>query len=162
MTRNLAAAALVAALVATPVAFAHGDDDAAKHNRPGAQTLAVIGDIPYGAAQIAAFPAEIGQINADPAVRRVIHLGDVTWAFAALGIFGLLPLGPGAPAGATLAAFGAADVGGAVAAGLMLGASAIIAVVLYALCVAMAARLQTWMRERPLARAPLAPYLPHR
>ena len=87
-------------------------------------------------------------------------VGDVTWAFAALGIFGLLPLGPGAPAGATLAAFGAADVGGAVAAGLILGASSIIAVVVYALGVALAARLQTWMRVRPLA--PLTPYVPTR
>ena len=77
MIRDLAAAALVAALVATPVAFAHGDDDAAKNHHPGAQTLAVIGDIPYGAGQIAAFPAEIDQIDADPAVRRVIHLGDI-------------------------------------------------------------------------------------
>jgi len=77
MIRNLAAAALAAVLVATPVALAHGDDDRKSGPRSSAQTLAVIGDIPYGAAQIAAFPAEIGQIDADPAVRRVIHLGDI-------------------------------------------------------------------------------------
>ncbi|MCW2990845.1 MAG: hypothetical protein JWM73_1439 [Solirubrobacterales bacterium] len=40
-------------------------------------TVAVIGDIPYGSAAVAAFPGDIDQINADPAVRRVIHLGDI-------------------------------------------------------------------------------------
>jgi len=75
MLRTLAAAGLLAALVAAPVTLAH--DDRGHGPRPAAQTLAVIGDIPYGDAQIAAFPAEIGQINADPAVRRVLHLGDI-------------------------------------------------------------------------------------
>lgn len=76
MIRHLAAAALAAALIATPVALAYGDD-AGNDKRSNAQTLAIIGDIPYGATQIAAFPAEIGEIDADPAVRRVIHLGDI-------------------------------------------------------------------------------------
>lgn len=40
-------------------------------------TFAVIGDIPYGSAQIAELPARIAQINADPAVRWVDHLGDI-------------------------------------------------------------------------------------
>lgn len=40
-------------------------------------TFAVIGDIPYGDAQIAAFPKVVAQINADPAVRWVDHLGDI-------------------------------------------------------------------------------------
>src|SRR5262249_4775602 len=40
-------------------------------------TFAVIGDIPYGAAQIANFPNVIAQINADPAVQWVVHLGDI-------------------------------------------------------------------------------------
>src|SRR3954454_21650420 len=43
----------------------------------GATTLAVIGDIPYGDALIAEFPNDIAEINADPDVRRVIHLGDI-------------------------------------------------------------------------------------
>ena len=42
-----------------------------------ASTLAVIGDVPYGAAQIAGFPTDIAEINADPSVDRVIHLGDI-------------------------------------------------------------------------------------
>jgi hypothetical protein len=40
-------------------------------------TFAVIGDIPYGDAQIANFPRVVAQINADPAVRWVNHLGDI-------------------------------------------------------------------------------------
>jgi hypothetical protein len=40
-------------------------------------TFAVIGDIPYGDAMIARFPAAIAQINADPAVQWVDHLGDI-------------------------------------------------------------------------------------
>jgi hypothetical protein len=40
-------------------------------------TFAVIGDIPYGDAEIAAFPKNISQINADPDVQFVDHLGDI-------------------------------------------------------------------------------------
>ncbi len=75
MLRTLAAAGLLAALVAAPVTLAH--DDPPNAPRAATQTLAVIGDTPYGDAQVAAFPAEIGEINADPAVRRVVHLGDI-------------------------------------------------------------------------------------
>ena len=39
--------------------------------------FAVIGDVPYGDAQIAAFPRWIQQINADPAVKSVVHVGDI-------------------------------------------------------------------------------------
>ena len=74
MRRFLAAAALAAALVAAPVVLA---DDRRRAALPAAHTLAVIGDTPYGDAQIATFRADIAQINADPAVRRVIHLGDI-------------------------------------------------------------------------------------
>ncbi len=40
-------------------------------------TFAVIGDIPYGTQQVADFPRRIEQINADPAVTLVDHLGDI-------------------------------------------------------------------------------------
>ena len=73
MLRNLAAAALAVALLAAPLALA-GDRE---HGARGVATLAVIGDTPYGDAQVATFRADIAQINADPAVRRVIHLGDI-------------------------------------------------------------------------------------
>jgi hypothetical protein len=40
-------------------------------------TFAVIGDIPYGDAQIQHFPQVVDQINADPDVALVDHLGDI-------------------------------------------------------------------------------------
>jgi hypothetical protein len=72
----VAAGGLIAAgLVAGP-AKASSDDD---HNGRGHEgfTFAMIGDIPYGDAQIANFPNVIGQINADPDVRMVMHAGDI-------------------------------------------------------------------------------------
>ncbi len=73
--RPLAAAALAAAIIAAPVALA-GDGERGDHGS-GVHTLAVIGDTPYGEAQVATFRADIAQINSDRAVRRVIHLGDI-------------------------------------------------------------------------------------
>jgi hypothetical protein len=67
VTRTLLLAGLVATAIAAPAAFGH------QAPRAGAETLAVIGDIPYGPALIAEFPADIGEINADPSVRRVVH-----------------------------------------------------------------------------------------
>jgi hypothetical protein len=55
-------------------------------------------------------------------------------AFAALGVFGLLPLGPSAPPGALLVVSGGA---GALAAGLALSATSIVAVVVYAALLAL-------------------------
>jgi hypothetical protein len=40
-------------------------------------TFAVIGDMPYGDAEITDFPRVISQINADPDVTFVSHLGDI-------------------------------------------------------------------------------------
>lgn len=81
-------------------------------------------------------------------------LDEIAWVFAALGIFGLLPLGPGAPPGATVAAIGASSVGAAVAAGLLISASGILAVLVYAVGVWIAPRLRDPRRRRP--RGPVA------
>ena len=43
----------------------------------GALTLAIIGDTPYGEAQLAALPGDFAQIDRDPAVSIVVHLGDI-------------------------------------------------------------------------------------
>ena len=40
-------------------------------------SFAVIGDIPYGSTQLGLFPKRIAQINADPNVQMVSHLGDI-------------------------------------------------------------------------------------
>ncbi|MDQ1629904.1 MAG: hypothetical protein QOI54_3648 [Actinomycetota bacterium] len=68
-----------AALLSTSVAAARGaQGDDGRHAPAGKDyTLAVIGDIPYGDAQIARFPAVVDQINADPSVQLVSHLGDI-------------------------------------------------------------------------------------
>jgi hypothetical protein len=63
-----ACVALVALAVGVPTAAEAGNDS---------YTFAVIGDMPYGPAQIAKFPAVVEQINADPKVRLVSHLGDI-------------------------------------------------------------------------------------
>jgi hypothetical protein len=67
MLRTLAATTFAALLLLAPAADAKSPPF----------TLAVIGDTPYGAAQLAAFPNDIADINADPDVRTVIHLGDI-------------------------------------------------------------------------------------
>lgn len=60
---------------ASASATGQGNDD--KSGNGSQFTFAVIGDIPYGAAQIASFPNVIKQINADPEVQLVDHLGDI-------------------------------------------------------------------------------------
>jgi hypothetical protein len=40
-------------------------------------TIAVIGDTPYGSVKLAEFPSLVALINADPAVERVLHAGDI-------------------------------------------------------------------------------------
>ncbi|QDY91128.1 hypothetical protein E7Y32_13615 [Arthrobacter sp. UKPF54-2] len=40
-------------------------------------SFAVIGDIPYGSTQLGLFPKRIAQINADPNVKMVSHVGDI-------------------------------------------------------------------------------------
>jgi hypothetical protein len=77
-TRNvlgLATAALLASTITAPAVTSPAV--AARPGAAPAYTFGVIGDIPYGAAQVAAFPGWIDQINADPDVQLVAHLGDI-------------------------------------------------------------------------------------
>jgi len=79
---GLTSALLVGAIVAAPSALAHapagaGPSDEDPGRAHGEVTFAVIGDVPYGAAQIAAFPGWLAQINADPEVRTLVHVGDI-------------------------------------------------------------------------------------
>src|SRR3954447_22079922 len=70
LRRLLATAVVVAAALAVA-------PSADARSGPPPLTYAVIGDTPYGARQIANFPNDVGEINADPNVQRVIHLGDI-------------------------------------------------------------------------------------
>jgi hypothetical protein len=72
--RVIAATAVLAA--SSAVALSAGTASADPDPR-STYSFAVIGDVPYGAAQIAAFPGWIQQINHDPVVRSVVHLGDI-------------------------------------------------------------------------------------
>jgi hypothetical protein len=69
------AAATVAVLASAVVGAGSGAQAAAPGKAPF--TFAVLGDIPYGDAQIARFPKVVDQINDDPAVSFVDHLGDI-------------------------------------------------------------------------------------
>jgi hypothetical protein len=71
------AALAAAALVAAPVVIAHSDHGHGPDRDAKPVTYAVIGDTPYGQPQIDNFANDIGEINADPKVRLVIHLGDI-------------------------------------------------------------------------------------
>lgn len=76
----LALAALLALTAAlAPLAAASqqgaGDDSPVDVARPA--TYAIIGDTPYGTPQIENFPNDVAEINADPAVSLVMHLGDI-------------------------------------------------------------------------------------
>lgn len=64
----LAALALTAP---SPAVAAPGRD------RPSETTFAVIGDVPYGDAQIAAFPGWVDRINAQPGLDLAFHVGDI-------------------------------------------------------------------------------------
>lgn len=55
-----------------PAGVASADESAAPY------TFAVIGDVPYGSAQFAAFPHQIDVINAAPDVSLVAHVGDIS------------------------------------------------------------------------------------
>jgi hypothetical protein len=77
MRRALLAIAVfaVTSLIATPIAGAgNGTPD---DNSATAVTYAVIGDTPYGQPQVDNFPNDVAEINADPKVRLVMHLGDI-------------------------------------------------------------------------------------
>jgi hypothetical protein len=76
-----AQAAIAVGVVLAAAATASPSAGAATPSGPnsGSQdySFAVIGDIPYGDAQIARFPGVVQQINDDPVVRWVDHLGDI-------------------------------------------------------------------------------------
>jgi hypothetical protein len=68
------ALAMAAALVAVPAASGNGWLDSPSHDPV---TYAVIGDTPYGQPQIDNFSNDVAEINEDPNVRLVMHLGDI-------------------------------------------------------------------------------------
>jgi hypothetical protein len=72
-----AAIALSVLSIALSTGSASAGTATAGPHRDSRFTFAVIGDIPYGDAEIAQFPSVVQQINADPDVQFVDHLGDI-------------------------------------------------------------------------------------
>src|SRR3954468_21235496 len=67
--------ALIAAAAAAAATGATAAVVTAETDPPS--TVAIIGDTPYGAAQLEALPSDVAAINADPDVSLVMHLGDI-------------------------------------------------------------------------------------
>ena len=74
-TLRTTAIAAAAALAFVPVSAAHAADTPGQQ-KTGHYSFAVIGDVPYGPAEIAAFPGKIDRINADVDVQFTVHVGD--------------------------------------------------------------------------------------
>ena len=72
----MALAALVVALV-TALGAGAGNGTPINTGSANPLDLAVIGDLPYDAAQVAAFPSWVEDINGYPKVDLVVHLGDI-------------------------------------------------------------------------------------
>lgn len=70
-TACASALATLALIAPAPSQGAPGQD------KPSATSFAVIGDVPYGAAQIAAFPGWVDRINAQPGLDLAFHVGDI-------------------------------------------------------------------------------------
>jgi len=77
MRRALALVIAFGALLGTAVVAGAGGGDSNYGGPLRPLTLAVVGDSPYGTAQVGMFPSLVADINADPRVKRVLHLGDI-------------------------------------------------------------------------------------
>ncbi|GAB3886835.1 metallophosphoesterase [Terrabacter terrigena] len=77
-THTLAAAAAALVLLPAGIGSAHAvDAPAPGQQKDGHYSFAVIGDVPYGAEQVAAFPRWVDQINATPDLSFTVHVGDI-------------------------------------------------------------------------------------
>ncbi|WP_036491301.1 metallophosphoesterase [Nocardioides sp. CF8] len=70
---RLSIAACAAAVLALPAPSVAADGQA----KPASTSFAVIGDVPYGAAQIEAFPGWIDRINEQAGLDLAFHVGDI-------------------------------------------------------------------------------------
>jgi len=77
MRRLTALTALPAAILALAGAAPAANGQPVNAGSKNPLTLAVIGDTPYGDEQVAAFPDLVADVNRDPKVRLVAHLGDI-------------------------------------------------------------------------------------
>ena len=73
----VAAAVALVSLVSLVSVGATPASARAGHDEPSSTSFAVIGDVPYGAEQIAAFPGWIDRINDQPGLDLAFHVGDI-------------------------------------------------------------------------------------
>ncbi|HEV2797000.1 MAG TPA: metallophosphoesterase family protein, partial [Nocardioides sp.] len=76
---SLRSAIAVSTLVAAGLAVTSAVPSSAGpgQEKPASTSFAVIGDVPYGAAQVAAFPGWVDRINAQPGLDLAFHVGDI-------------------------------------------------------------------------------------
>lgn len=74
---TLLRASAVCVSVLTTLALTSPSLAADGQDKPSETTFAVIGDVPYGAAQIAAFPGWVDRINDQPGLDLAFHVGDI-------------------------------------------------------------------------------------
>ncbi|GAB4099842.1 hypothetical protein [Sinomonas halotolerans] len=72
-----AAAAALCALAVSAAAVVPAAADPAHAADKDALSFAVIGDVPYGAADIGTFPSKVADISADPGLDFAVHVGDI-------------------------------------------------------------------------------------
>ncbi len=77
MRRLTVLAAVMAGVLTLPAIATAGNGNPINSGSKNPLTLAVIGDTPYGNEQVAVFPDLIADVNRDPKVRLVLHLGDI-------------------------------------------------------------------------------------
>jgi len=77
LTITTAALTLAFGLLASQPAFAETAQADSTSDGNQAFIFAAIGDIPYGAAEIAKFPSHIQDLNADKELKFVAHVGDI-------------------------------------------------------------------------------------
>src|SRR5262245_53240305 len=73
----LGIAGMLVAALALAVAATAGNGTPINPASANPLTLSVIGDLPYSGAQLNAFPDWVDEINSDPKVDLVVHLGDI-------------------------------------------------------------------------------------
>lgn len=74
---RLSAAIMATGAILVAAASGYASAETTGNREVSPMDIAVVGDTPYGAEQLADFPALIQAINADPKVRLAAHVGDI-------------------------------------------------------------------------------------
>ncbi len=75
--RTMIATLAALGALGTPISVGASANTSTSQGANGGITMAILGDTPYGDAQLREFPALVAAINADPRVRAIAHVGDI-------------------------------------------------------------------------------------